>query len=388
MEKKLTARKKRISAYLVITCVLLQCLLTGCGSSSSAKEETSGARQYSYDDDVMAAAAMPGEDYYDYYEEPAMEEAANGIAASKGVMTDDSGAEQEIEAASDKRKLIKTVNMDVETESFDELVNNILNKINALGGYPENTSVNGSNYGSTSNRYAYITARIPAEKLDGFVEEIAGNSNVLSRNESIDDVTLNYVDMEAKKKSLQTEYDRLNKLIETAEDLETLILLEERLAEVRYELESYESRLRTIDNQVTYATVNISISEVVKYTPTPTHEESLWERMAGSFTESCEAMIEGLKNLLVVFVAALPFLILLAVIALIIILVIRFCIKKSQARAQKKAEERAKNRPAGYDPMTGKPIYNSDKKDTEGKKPEAEEKAKASENGNKDEGKV
>ena len=343
---------KRVFLPFLLSFSLTAACLTGCGSLKS-----DSAKDYARNDGAVETAGAYEEAYYDDsydFEEPVEEEYSGeaGVAASKGVLTDDPGAEAELEGALDDRKLIKTVNMDVETENFDELVDKVLNRINSLGGYPENTSINGDNYGSTTKRYAYITARIPADKMDVFVEEISGDSNVLSRNESIDDVTLNYVDMEAKKKSLQTEYERLNKLIETADDLETLILLEERLAEVRYELESYESRLRTMDNQVRYSTVNISIHEVVKYTPTPTHEESLLERMGNSFANSCSAMVEGLQELLVIFVALLPFLLLMAVVALIILLIIRVILKKSREKAEKKRREK----PVGYDPMTGKPI--------------------------------
>ncbi len=374
--------RRRLAAFLSAALLGLA-MLSGCGSSGSAKE--SGARRETADYMMEEPAAAAAEYYsggsdYDYdYEESAAEEAGFSKAAkSEGVLTDDPGSNAEVEAASESRKLIKTVNMSVETENFDELVNDILNKITALGGYPQNSSINGNNYGSSSKRYAYITARIPAKNLDSFVNGVAEKSNVLSRDESIDDVTLNYVDMEAKKKSLETEYDRLNKLIETAEDLETLILLEERLAEVRYELESYESRLRTMDNQVQYSTVNINIEEVVTYTPTPTHEKTLLERMGGSFKESCISMVEGLENLLVLLVAALPFLMILAVFALIVFLIVKLCIKKSRQNAKKRAEKKAANKPKGYDPMTGKPIMEeenaSDKKDESAKKASLEEK--------------
>ena len=356
---------KRVYPSFLVCLLMAAVFLSGCGSKGADP-----AKGYARKEAAVTASSADYEDaYYDggyNYEEPVMEEYEQdaGIAASQGVLTDDPGAEVELEGALNDRKLIKTVNMEVETETFDELVDKVLNRIGSLGGYPENTSINGNNYGSTAKRYAYITARIPADKMDAFVEEISGDSNVLSRNESIDDVTLNYVDMEAKKKSLQTEYDRLNTLIETADDLETLILLEERLAEVRYELESYESRLRTMDNQVRYSTVNISINEVVKYTPTPTHEESLIERLGNSFINSCRALLEGLKELLVIFVAMLPFLLLLAVIALIIFLIIRAVTKKSR----KKAEQKKREKPVGYDPMTGKPIMGDNGRKEDGRK--------------------
>lgn len=331
--------KMRRLRYILIFGMLFTGLLTACGRSSGSTSSAAEAypMEGSFESRAAGTADMAAEEAY-YDEDIEYEYEDNGIAMQKGVLTDDPGSNEEIEATASSRKLIKTVSLNVETEDFDTLVANVLNRITSLGGYTESSSVSGNNYGSSSSRYAYITARIPAAKQDQLVNEVAENSNVLSRDESVDDVTLNYVDMEAKKKSLQTEYDRLNTLIESAEDLETLILLEERLAEVRYELESYESRLRTMDNQVEYATVNISIQEVVKYTPTPTHEKTLFERMGESFRDSCAGLLELLQDLLVFLVGIIPFLAILIVFAIIIIVIIKLCTRGNRQGKKKKNE--------------------------------------------------
>lgn len=361
---------KRLKEVL-LGAVIISVFLTACSGSKDTEDAASSGYSESYQ---AAKAAYPEEAAYEEYDMGAgfntADYADEAVVAqeSDGVLTDDPGSQGELEslAASD-RKLIKTVNMEVETEDFDGLVRKVLSDIESLGGYPENTSINGNNYGTSSKRYAYITARIPADRLDAFTDNVAGSSNVISRNESIDDVTLNYVDMEAKKKSLKTEYERLNELIETAEDLETLILLEQRLSEVRYELESYESRLRTMDNQVRYSTVNVSIEEVVQYTPTPTHEETFAERIGKSFVNSCRSLFEGLKSLIVILVGLLPFLLVLGIIAVIILLIVKAAAKRSRkpSKRNRKPADRRIN-PGGYDPMTGKPLGDESDKTVNG----------------------
>ena len=66
-------------------------------------------------------------------------------------------------------------------------------------------------------------------------------SNFVSRQESIDDVTLQYVDLESHKKMLEEEQKRLLELMEKAETMEDIITIESRLTEVRYQLESMEA---------------------------------------------------------------------------------------------------------------------------------------------------
>ena len=107
-----------------------------------------------------------------------------------------------------------------------------------------------------------MTVRIPAQQLDAFLSSVSEVSNVISRNDSVSDVTLQYVDMESHKKALTAEQDRLLELLEQAESVEDIITIESRLSDVRYQIESMESQLRTLQNQVSYSTVYLDIQEV------------------------------------------------------------------------------------------------------------------------------
>ena len=95
-----------------------------------------------------------------------------------------------------------------------------------------------------------MTARIPAKRLDEFVQRVGEQSNITNKEERVEDVTLQYVDLESRKKALATEQDRLLELLEKAESVEDIISIEARLSDVRYELESMESQLRTLNNQI------------------------------------------------------------------------------------------------------------------------------------------
>mgnify|MGYP002226154573 CR=1 FL=1 len=80
-------------------------------------------------------------------------------------------------------------------------------------------------------------------------------------------MTLTYVDLQSHRDALQTEQERLLQLLEQAESIEDIITIEQRLSDVRYQLESMESQLRSYDNQVDYSTVYLYIDEVEVYTP-------------------------------------------------------------------------------------------------------------------------
>ena len=87
----------------------------------------------------------------------------------------------------------------------------------------ESSEISGlSYYNMDGSRYAWLTLRIPADRLDEFVTVVSGLGNVTSQNESVQDVTLQYVDVESHIEALETEQTRLLELMEQAESMEAV----------------------------------------------------------------------------------------------------------------------------------------------------------------------
>lgn len=312
-------RKKIISG--ITAGLLCAFLLTGCGAASTGE-----AKSENYATEEMAAAA-PAEVTYD--EATGAPPAENSTAGQVSV--------------AENRKLIKNVNMSVETESFDSLLGSVNERIAALGGYVENSDM-GKNAGYdeyTTSRYANLTIRIPKDKLDQFVTAVSAQSNVLSKSESTQDVTLQYVDVESHKKSLEIEQKRLLELLEKAASIEDIIALENRLSEVRYQIESTESQMRTYDNLIDYSTVYLYISEV--YTLTPQDEQSAGERIALGLTRNIKNIGKGIRNFGIEFVIAIPYIILWGVIFAVLILIILKLRKNAKKKREKRNEIRQEN---------------------------------------------
>lgn len=313
-------------------------LLAGCGAPS-------GSSKYAADTAAVTTEAAMDDAYFYDYAETAEEEYARETPAENGTES----AAAEVQDTS--RKLIRNVDMDVETEEFDALLVNVQNRIKSLSGYLESSNVyNGSFSNEYSNlRSANLTARIPADKLDEFLSLVSESANVVRKDENVTDVTLQYVDMQSHKEVLLTEQDRLLELLEQAENIEDIISLESRLSEVRYQIESMESQLRTFDNQVTYSTVYLYIEEVKQYTPV--EEQTRLERMVTGFMESLGGVGNGFLDFCVNLVIALPYLLVWAVVIALIVLVIRLIIKgsaKRQAKKLAKQQEEAQKRQAAY----------------------------------------
>lgn len=240
------------------------------------------------------------------------------------------------------RKIIKNADMNVETRTFDEFIAYVNKTLGELGGYIQSSSLNGSRYGREDLRYASITLRVPAEKLESFLSMIEGEGNVTYRNIYTDDVTLSYVDTESHLKALRTEQETLLGLLEKAETVENIIAIQSRLSKVRYEIESYESRLRTYDDQIDYSTVYLNVSEVER--ETQVKEETPGEEISRRLSQNWEDLKEDVKRFGINFVSDLPYILVwvvcLGAAAVVIVLIIRGSRKR---RARKLAAGTVQN---------------------------------------------
>ena len=165
-------------------------------------------------------------------------------------------------------------------------------------------------------RWADLTVRVPKERLDEFLNGVESAGNVVRRSESTKDVTLQYSDIESRKKTLKIEQDRLWVLLEKADSMDSIIALEERLSDIRYELESYESQLRLYDNQIEYSQVTLNINEVKRYTEAV--PESAGEQILKGLSDNGRRLAEGVKNFGICVIITSPFWITAAVIGAVI----------------------------------------------------------------------
>lgn len=297
--------KNKKALAIVLTVLLLAGILTGC--SAKASNDRAPMEDY-YFNSESAAGAFDG----------AGEKVEADMSSSSG-------------AALADRKLIKTVELTAETEDLDALLTAITGRVSELGGYIENQRVyNGSAYASYRSRSASLTIRIPADRLDGFVDHVAENTNIVSRYAYIDDVTLTYVATESRVKALQAEESRLLELMDKAENLTDLLQVEARLTDVRYELESVTNQMNVLKNQVSYGTIHLNVDEVVEYTPVA--EETFWQRISGGFVDSLEEIGDGIVEVTVFVLANLPYFVLIGIGVVVIIVLAKRSIRKKKAK--------------------------------------------------------
>lgn len=238
--------------------------------------------------------------------------------------------------AENTRKAIKTATLRLQTTEFDAFVSAFEDYVASTGSYMQYANVYGSDYYS-NRRSAEYTVRVPAQNLDSFLGGIDGMATVVNKTLGEEDVTLQYVDIESRLEALRVEQERLLALLEKAQDLESIILLEQRLSEVRYSIESATAKLRTYDDKITYSTVRINVSEVLRVNdPVP---ETVWQRIRIGWSDTIYNIAMGAQDFLVWFVVNLPYLVFWAAVIVGVIAFIKTRRKKRKLRKLMKNNE-------------------------------------------------
>lgn len=354
LRKHITKRVVVLLAFLMVASSLAAC--------SSSPKTQDGDYYASNHLSGAASAAKVGdwgtrdlsEDSYDSYEttaaadyEPSYDQGAGEINQSNS----DSGSVAGTNTVTE-RKLIRTCTITAETEKFDEVIASFKAKVSELGGYYENSNVNGTGKNNQFRTGMYVV-RVPQDKLDALIESVNGSVTVTSTSENSVDRTLQYVDMESKVKSLKVEQQTLLDLLAKADSLDSIIVLQNRLSDIRYEIESYETQLKTIDNQVTYATLNLTIREVIEEEDQPDiKKRTFLDDIKDAFGEMLENVVEFGEGAVILFIMLLPLTVVLIIAGIIVLVCIKRARKKRAAKraaaeAASKAEESSDKEEAG-----------------------------------------
>lgn len=254
-----------------VTILLVLLLLVSCGSKAN--------------DSIQKEVAV---------ERPA--ESNHSVTDTKEEVVPSDGTSTSI---ADPEKLIKTGTFSLETRDFDK-DNALLNQlITAHKGYIEESSIDGSPtyYNPNSTRTMYLSVRIPKEEFDGFSKDIKEKLSVISESSRSTSVAENYYDSENRIKVLEVQQTRLLELIEKAESLNDIFLLQQQLSDVEYELNTHKGNLAKLDDQIDYSTFSITLYEL-QVNEKPLVKNTFMDDLSRAFSRGISGFVRSIQNIL------------------------------------------------------------------------------------------
>ena len=102
-----------------------------------------------------------------------------------------------------------------------------------------------------------IIIRVPAAKYRDALAQIAKLGDVLHREETVEDVTEQFLDMQTRLRNARAMRDRLEKLLAQAKDVKEALAVEKELGRVTTDIERMEGRLKRLRELISFSTITV-----------------------------------------------------------------------------------------------------------------------------------
>lgn len=297
-------RGRRTALAAVVMLVTTGLLVAGCGGSDSGGSTEVGVTQSAPDQGM----AMEGG-------APAAEAAVPGAAPTVA-----------------ERQVIRTGYLAMRADDVLATAAQVRALVAGSGGVVSSEDTQSTD-GEAS--YATITAQVPADRLDGYIADVSRLGTVDSVNVSAQDVTTQVVDLDARIGALSTSIGRLTELLAAAERIEDLLAIETQLAQRQAELDALTAQRRYLSEQVAMSTITVSIAPLA----------NVAEVDAPGFVSGLRSGWAAFVSLVMVAITALgfflPFLLVLAVIAVPLTYVLVRQSRRHRRRAEAAAAPQA-----------------------------------------------
>jgi hypothetical protein len=222
-----------------------------------------------------------------------------------------------------------------DTRAAQQSIQHMVTEMAGEGAFVVSSEEQGGIEGSSP--YITMAIRVPATRFDEVMDRLAKMAvDVTNRNESGQDVTEEYVDLQARLESLETARQRLLKIMEDARTTDELLKAEGQLTQREAEIESIKGRVQYLTQSARLSSIHIELQPYILSQPVVGARWRPAETVRGAF----EALVDSLRSfgdfLIFFIIAILPWLLL---IGLVIYGVVRFVLWRVRVSREKRIAE-------------------------------------------------
>lgn len=298
----------------ILLCILAAVLcLSGCGGENDSKTSNFSP---SADESAMYEAYSDEESGDDQKQEEA--DAADGSGMQ---MTD---------VKISKEMLIYSCEMQMDVLDFEKAVAEFKGQLENFDGFVE--SENYEDDSSYSQYYDearevwhnyYATVRIPSGSYDAFCDSVAKIGDLRSRTADVENVSQEYTDIQTTLEIYEAKEERYIGLLANASSDEYALKIESELMDIQVEIAKLKTRMKQIETDVAYSTVQVTLREVKRYSKQPAKTDTFLQRLGNTVKDTVQGFGTFLEYLLFILIRILPYAALVLVITLIIIMLVK-----------------------------------------------------------------
>ena len=165
-----------------------------------------------------------------------------------------SGTEEQAALVSQQRIIVRTVDMSLTVEDVPQVINNVGQLAEKMGGWVVSSDRSQRHFGS-------VSVRVPAERLDDVLDGLRGFAvEVESEIINSRDVTDEYVDTTARLTNFEATQDALLRLLGRAEKVEDALKVQTELSRVQGEVERLQGRIKFLEQTSAFSLVNVRLN--------------------------------------------------------------------------------------------------------------------------------
>jgi len=262
--------RKTTLAISFVLGLLLLAVMVACGGESErgdsvAAPEGNGAASESRQTDGDASATNLSEFGTDSADQAVAPVQAGGVGSTGGGGTaDSSGGETSPQLQSQlDRKIIRTATLSVTVEDVGGGMQEVERIANTAGGFVSASSLSVINPGSDEEerrQTGIVTIRVPSEAYASVMNQLrAISEEVVAESSDTSEVAEEYTDLESRLRTLEATEARYLELLTRAETIEDILIMEDRLNSVRFEIEQVVGRMNLLDNLSDLATITVRL---------------------------------------------------------------------------------------------------------------------------------
>ncbi|NLF62968.1 MAG: DUF4349 domain-containing protein, partial [Chloroflexi bacterium] len=182
-----------------------------------------------------------------------------------------------------------------------------------------------------------ITIRVPVERFDEAMNRIQEMAVEVRRaDRSSEDVTEEYVDLQARLENLEATADRVRSFLDQAATVEEALAVNQELSRLEEEIEAYKGRIQYLENRADFSTITVSLTPDELAQPI---EVGGW-RLGGAAREAVEALLGALQGVARILVWIVVFVLPLAIIILLpLAIIIRLVLRRMGRRSQREVTD-------------------------------------------------
>ena len=212
-------------------------------------------------------------------------------------------SEESVAVENIEQKIIKTGDIRFETNDLGETYNQMITAVKKYNAIVQNDT-EGKDYGSVFRK---IIVRVPSKNFDLFLSDISKGVAYFDNKEiSSQDVTEEYIDIDARLKAKKVLEARYLELLKKANKVTEMLEIEKQLSAIREEIEAKEGQLRYMQSQISMSTITIEFYKTIANEggATISYGSKIWNAIKSGFN--------GTSSFFIGLLSIWPFLIVLA----------------------------------------------------------------------------